>query len=55
MKGVDVSHLPDASEVTSEDTAVAAFSQVLDSVHRGNNELAKGSKDTEGYDREQGS
>ena len=53
MKGVDVSHLPDASEVTNEDTAVAAFSQVLDSVHRANSELAKASKDAEGYDREQ--
>jgi len=39
--GVDVSHLPDPSEVTSEDTAVKAYSQVLDCVHRANGELAQ--------------
>jgi len=45
--GVDASHLPDASEVTSEDAAVVAFSQVLASVHSANGELAKSSKGSE--------
>ena len=52
-KGVDASHLPDASEVTSEDTAVVAFSQVLDCVHRANGELVKPRDALPGYDAEQ--
>ncbi len=53
-KGVDVSRLPDASEVNDEDSAVAAYSQVLDSVHCANRELIKASKgkgatDTDDY------
>jgi hypothetical protein len=44
--GVDADHLPDASEVTSEDTAVVAFSQVLASVNRANGELAKPVKES---------
>jgi hypothetical protein len=52
VKGVDVSHLPDASEVNDEDSAVAAYSQVLDSVHRANRELIKADKGKEPYDTE---
>ena len=51
--GIDASHLPDVSTVNDEDSAIAAYSQVLDSVHCANRELAKASKGTEpGYDTE---
>jgi hypothetical protein len=39
--GIDASHLPDPSQVTNEDTAVKAYSQVLKCVHHANGELAK--------------
>jgi hypothetical protein len=48
-KGVDASHLPDVSTVKNEDSALAAYSQVLDSVHCANRELIKASEDTEPY------
>jgi hypothetical protein len=50
--GIDASHLPDPNKVTSEDTAVEAYSQVLGCVHRANGELAKPRDTTPGYDTE---
>jgi hypothetical protein len=48
--GIDASHLPDPSQVNSEDTAVEAYSQVLKCVHRANGELAKPKDTKPGYD-----
>ena len=50
--GIDVSHLPDPSQVTSEDTAVEAYSKVLGCVHHANGELVKPKDTTPGYDTE---
>jgi hypothetical protein len=44
--GVDAAHLPDASDVTNEDTAVAALSQVFASVNGANGELSNPRKDS---------
>lgn len=50
--GVDVSHLPDPSQVKSEDSAVKAYSQVLDCVHHANRELAQHQDKAPGDDGE---
>jgi hypothetical protein len=51
---IDASHLPDPSQVTNEDTAVKAYSQVLGCVHRANGELAKpkATADDTGHDHD---
>jgi len=50
--GIDISHLPDPSQVTNEETAVQAYSQVLDCVHHANGELAQRKDKAPGDDAE---
>jgi hypothetical protein len=42
--GIDANHLPIASDIKDEPSAVKAYSQVLACVHRANSELAKTSR-----------
>lgn len=49
---IDATHLPKPSDVTDEDTAVKAYSQVLGCVHHANGELAKPRDTTPSHDTE---